>query len=85
MFYVYILRSKKDDKLYIGYTSDLRRRYKVHNSGQSLATKNRRPFSLIYYEAYLSVSDAKLRERRLKQFKNSYTELKKRIINSLDK
>ncbi|MAF20515.1 MAG: excinuclease ABC subunit C [Parcubacteria group bacterium] len=83
MFYVYVLKSKKDNKLYIGCTSDLRRRYHEHNNGQSLSTKNRRPFELIYYEAYSSSKDAIARERKLKRFKNSYTELKKRLYNSI--
>ena len=45
--------------------------------------KNRRPLELIYYEAYLSQKDALIRESKLKKFKNSYTELKKRLRNNL--
>ncbi len=66
MFYVYILFSKKDNKLYIGYTPDLKARIKKHNSGYVLATKNRRPLKLVYYESYLTESDAKRREKFLK-------------------
>lgn len=83
MFYVYVLKSKKDKKLYIGYTSDLKRRLKEHDNGLSMSTKNRRPLELIYYEAYLSQKDALIRESKLKKFKNSYTELKKRLHNNL--
>ncbi|MDI6641980.1 MAG: GIY-YIG nuclease family protein [Elusimicrobiota bacterium] len=83
MFYVYLLKSQKDGKLYLGLTSDLRRRIKKHNNGLTKSTKNRRPFTLIYYEAYSAFEDAKLRESKLKQFKNSYKELKKRIPHSL--
>ncbi len=83
MHYVYILKSKVDDKLYIGETNDLRRRFTEHNNGKSLATAHRRPFELVYYEAYKSSRDAKIREGKLKQFKNSYTELKKRLEFSL--
>lgn len=82
MYYVYVLLSKKDSKLYIGRTNDLRRRFKEHNDGLNISTKNRRPFVLVYYEAYKSSSDAACRETRLKKFNNSYTELKKRIKNS---
>ena len=57
--------------------------FSEHNSGQNLSTKPRTPFELIYYEAYKSKKDAMTRERKLKQFKNSYSELKKRIENSL--
>ena len=51
MFYVYLLRSKKDKKYYTGCTKDLKRRLKEHNSGKEKSTKERRPFELIYYEA----------------------------------
>lgn len=83
MFYIYVLRSKKDQKLYIGRTEDLKRRFTEHNSGQNKSTKYRRPFELIYYEAYKNENDAITREKRLKQFKNGYRELKKRINYSL--
>jgi len=52
MFYVYILRSHKDGKLYLGYTKDLRKRLIEHNSGLVESTKERVPFYLVYYEAY---------------------------------
>ena len=83
MFYIYVLRSIKDDKLYIGYTGDLKRRIFEHNAKTELSTKNRTPFQLVYYEAYLSEKDAKLREHNLKRFSGSYIHLKKRIKNSL--
>lgn len=83
MFYLYVLRSKKDKKLYIGMTMNLRKRFREHNDGEVKSTKHRRPFTLVYYEAYHSFEDVKMREKRLKQFKNAYTELKKRIANSL--
>jgi putative endonuclease len=84
MYHIYILRSKKDGKLYIGKTKNLARRLKEHYSGQSKATKNRLPMKLIYVESYLSSRDAARREVRLKKFKNSYTELKKRLKGSLE-
>ena len=66
MYYVYILRSQKNEKLYIGCTSDWKRRIKEHNNGKSLATKPFRPYELIYYEAFLNKRDAKAREKYLK-------------------
>lgn len=83
MYYVYLLKSTKDGKLYIGFTNDLKRRILEHNSGLSKSTKSRRPFKLIYYEAYTSEKDAKQREKMLKRFSGSYTHLKKRVKNSL--
>jgi putative endonuclease len=83
MYYVYLLISNKDKGLYIGYTKDLEERIDVHNKGLCEATKSRTPFRLVYYEAYASEEDARIREGRLKQFKNSYKELIKRATNSL--
>jgi len=71
-----------DERLYIGSTNDLRKRFAEHNKRQNISTKNRAPFKLVYYEAYDSKIDCLDRERKLKQFKNSYKELKKRISHS---
>ena len=54
MFYTYVLKSKKDGKLYIGSTNDLKRRLTQHNSGEVKSTKPRIPFILIYYESNFS-------------------------------
>ena len=62
MFYVYVLRSKKDGKLYIGFTSDLRSRLQTHREGEVTSTSYRRPLELIYYEAYKGRGVAKRRE-----------------------
>jgi len=83
MYHVYVIQSKKDGKLYIGLTNDLRRRLLEHNQGLNTSTKYRTPFRLIYFETYASAKDARVREKKLKGFKNSYVELKKRIVNSL--
>jgi putative endonuclease len=79
MWYVYILKSQKDLKLYIGSTNDLRKRLRDHNDGKQFATKYRRPLKLIYYEAYEFEYLARRREKRLKYFGSAYRELKKRL------
>lgn len=56
---------------------------KEHNDGKVFSTKNYRPFSLIYYEAYLSENDARKREKQLKYFGNAYKLLIRRIKGSL--
>jgi len=66
MFYTYVLQSNKNDKLYIGYTENLKHRLVEHNQGLNLSTKHDRPWKIIYYEACLSKSDAKKREKYLK-------------------
>ena len=83
MFYVYILKSRIDKKLYIGYTANLKRRVVEHNEGLSRSTKPRRPLDLIYYEAYASQADAEQREFRLKNSAGAYTALKRRIKDCL--
>lgn len=84
MFYVYILKSKVDDKLYYGYTKDLRRRIEEHNSGKNKSTKGRYPLDLVYYEAYRNKSDAKYREKMLKLNGRALGQLKKRIQSSIE-
>jgi len=66
MYYTYILKSKKDNKLYIGYTNNLKQRFDEHNSKKVKSTKNRTPFKLIYYEACLDKEKAIKREKYFK-------------------
>ena len=65
-YYTYILKSRKDGKLYTGSTKDLRKRLKQHNDGLSTYTKGRGPFDIIYYEACLLEDKARSRELYLK-------------------
>ena len=83
MFYVYVLKSNENTKLYIGYTNDLKRRIQEHNKGKNFSTAHKGTFSLIYYESFRFQKDATTREKQLKQFKSAYGQLKKRIKNSL--
>jgi putative endonuclease len=66
MYYTYVLKSKNNGRLYTGYTKDLRKRFKEHNSKASPYTKHRGPYVLIYYEACTNEGDAKARELYLK-------------------
>ena len=66
MFYVYVLHSESDHGLYIGYSTDLRRRIVEHRAGLAFATSFRGPWRLIYYEAYTEEQDALGREQYLK-------------------
>jgi putative endonuclease len=83
MYYVYLLKSKKTEWVYIGYTSDLRKRVEEHRSGKSLTTRRYLPIELVYYEAYRSATDAMKREKTLKKYGNVIGLLKKRIVNSI--
>ena len=84
MFYVYTAQSKKDKGLYIGFTSDLKKRIKEHNAGKTKSIKHRTPFELVYYEAYLNKIDARKREIELKKNGQQRKLLKERIKNSLN-
>lgn len=62
-FFTYVLRSVVDNKLYTGFTPDLKERIKAHNKGLVIATKHRKPLQLIYFEACLSKEKAIKREK----------------------
>lgn len=73
-FYVYILQSLiKKDFIYTGHTSDLKTRFKRHNSGTEFSTKPYVPYQLIHYEAYRNFKDAIRRESYLKTTKGKTT------------
>lgn len=80
--YVYILKSRKSEKLYIGYTSDLRKRMIDHNSGGTRFTSRVNDWSLIYIEVFVSKQDAIKREKSLKHFGSAYSGLKRRLKNT---
>lgn len=65
-YYVYVLRSQKDRKLYTGFTDNLVVRFKRHSSGLVKSTQDRLPLELIYYEACINKLDAMHREKYLK-------------------
>jgi len=64
--YTYILKSNKDGKWYTGCTSDLRKRFRLHNTNKVTSTKGRGPLKIIYYEASINKEDAFAREKYLK-------------------
>ena len=72
-FYVYILRSTIDKLFYIGFTDDVWQRLKQHNDGEVQSTRPRRPFELIFFEAYPNKYDALRREKYLKTSKGKTT------------
>jgi putative endonuclease len=65
-YFVYILKSEKDNKRYIGSTNNLQRRIAEHNRGIVRSTKFRRPLQLIYIEKLSSRHEAEEREKYFK-------------------
>ena len=66
MFYTYVLKSLKENKLYVGFCCDLKRRVIEHSKGKVDATRGRKPFKLVYYEACLDEKKAIKREKYFK-------------------
>ena len=62
MYYLYILKSEKDQRTYTGYTKNLKKRLQEHNNGEVAATRNRRPLKVIYFENCATREQAKRRE-----------------------
>ena len=84
MYCVYVIKNLKFFSIYIGYTTDLKRRLVEHNSNGSPYTRNKGKWELVYCEAFKSRKDAQNREKMLKQHGSSFGHLKKRILNSLN-
>lgn len=67
MFTVYVLRSLKDNKRYVGHTSkDAFIRLKEHNRGCNKWTRQNGPFKVLYAEMYKNKIEAIKREHFLK-------------------
>ena len=81
MYYLYILKSQKDKKSYIGTTENIEKRLKNHNAGRVKSTKHRRPFVVIHTERFKTLSEA-----RKKEWFYKYTpqggKLKRRILET---
>ena len=65
-YYVYVLRSLKDQRFYVGFTKNLPARVDAHNSGSVPSTRSRLPLELVYWEGCLNQGDATRREKYLK-------------------
>jgi putative endonuclease len=83
MYYVYVLKSIRHNRLYFGVTNDVKRRLSEHNDGMSISTRPYRPYALVYFEAYLARSDAERREQRIKRYGQGYRQIRERISDSL--
>jgi len=84
MWYFYVLQSLAEpDYFYKGSTGDLKRRLPEHNNGKVCSTKPRRPWKLVYHEAYLTEKAARKRESAVKNSGSVSVPLLKRIKKSL--
>ncbi len=79
MFCLYILKSERDEKLYIGSTKNLERRILEHKNGKVKSTRNRLPLSLVYKEYFASKVEAQNKERYFKGGGKAHSLLKSLI------
>ncbi|MBW6492253.1 MAG: GIY-YIG nuclease family protein [Lentimicrobium sp.] len=80
--FVYIIKSLKDQKFYIGETTDLNRRLFEHNQGWVKSTRYRVPFVLVHSEEVESREIALKREKQIKSFKGG--QAFKKLLNLAD-
>ena len=81
MYYVYVLKNEEGQR-YIGYTSNLKKRFEQHNQGLNQSTKGHE-WTLVYYEAFRAEADARRREAKLKQSGQARRWLYERLRKSL--
>ncbi|RPJ28154.1 MAG: GIY-YIG nuclease family protein [Chloroflexi bacterium] len=66
LFFVYILRSQRLERYYVGSTENVEKRLHEHNSGKSASTRAGMPWELIHTECFRTRSEAMLQERKIK-------------------
>lgn len=77
------MQSLTNKDIYIGYTKDLKTRYKDHTCGKSRFTKSMLPIKLLYCEIYINEKDARTREKNLKKHRLQKEFLINNLTNSL--
>ncbi|MCR4807398.1 MAG: GIY-YIG nuclease family protein [Lachnospiraceae bacterium] len=83
-YYTYMVRCS-DDSLYTGYTNDLEKRVKAHNTGKGARyTRARGPVELVYYEEYATKEEAMSREWHIKQLSHEEKEELVKLAKSCD-
>ena len=66
LYYIYVIRSKNRNYIYVGLTNNLNRRVSQHQNGKEKTTAPYRPFKILFAEQFLSRIDARNREKYLK-------------------
>lgn len=80
MYYVYILKSKKANKYYTGYSRNPEERLKEHNAGRTKSLLRYLPLEIVRVEEYPIYEEARKRERQIKSYKSG--EAFKKLLNS---
>ena len=80
-YYVYMLKSKSNKPVtYVGYTNNIKKRIKLHNSGKGAKFTKGRKWELIYKEKYKSKKEAISREYYIKNNRPLRNKLKKKYL-----
>ncbi|MFI5195617.1 MAG: GIY-YIG nuclease family protein [Chitinophagales bacterium] len=66
MYYTYVIYSLSRTYIYVGITSDIKRRFAEHQNGKNKTTKPYRPYEILLVEEYSNRPDARVREKYLK-------------------
>tara|TARA_Y100000992_G_C20988132_1_gene360613 strand:+ start:203 stop:466 length:264 start_codon:yes stop_codon:yes gene_type:complete len=83
-YYVYMLKSiEKKPVTYVGYTNNLKKRFKLHNSGKGAKFTRGRNWKLIYKESFKSKNKAISREYYIKNNKSLRNKIKNENFNTL--
>lgn len=70
MPFVYVLKSMKNGRYYVGSTNDLTRRMAEHKRGKTKYTRNSGPYKLIYKRSFRTLKEARQKEYQIKKMKN---------------
>ena len=81
LFYTYVLKTTKGKKItYVGYTSDLKKRIKLHNSGKGAKFTRGRKWKLIYKEKFSTKKKAMSREYYIKKNRKLRSSITKKFL-----
>ena len=69
MYRVYVLKSEKQLRYYVGHRHDLDARLAAHNGGKVRSTKAYRPWIVVYSESCANKQEAYKREFQIKSYK----------------
>ena len=82
-YYVYMLLSKSNKPItYVGYTNNIKKRIKLHNTGKGAKFTRGRKWILIYKEKFSSKSKAISREYYIKKNRYLRNKIKNENFNS---
>ncbi|MAZ40994.1 endonuclease [bacterium] len=80
MYCVYLIKSLRENWVYVGSTGNLDKRVTQHNKGKVTSTKFRTPYKLIYFEEYPTAKEAREREKELKLSRSKKEDILKKLV-----